>query len=268
MAALTSGRTRPRRRRRGEGLSYAEGPMGAMAQPNMPRQHTAEVILRMRLLACCATLCLVGLCCPRARSANYYDGRSKNWDGGVRGARAYITTAPPPNLHGGVTSCVWVMIAKDDASRLAQTGYCLDSGQTTLHRFAQWDDNNGVRRERQSSSAPASGDHQWELSWDAAHSRYSFKYDGVEWWNTSEFPATWAGGNGQFAGEVLETTAVQMMGDVNHQVTFSSFELLVQSCGWYWAGIWPNDSRNDSPAQWAQLVSQANGYFTIYDTTP
>jgi len=101
------------------------------------------------------TVCLVALSgALPALGASLYDGRLHDPPLVVRGVRAHILTGGLPNLHGGVFSCVWAMVCKDDWSCWAQAGYRREAGETTLERWAQWTDVDGVWREAE-GAAPA-----------------------------------------------------------------------------------------------------------------
>jgi hypothetical protein len=58
-----------------------------------------------------------------------------------------------------------------------------------------------------------------------------------------------------------------MVGDVNNKVKFTNFRYLPAGCP-TWTTVWPSIPRNDRPLDWGQEVSQPNGYFKIWDTTP
>jgi len=186
----------------------------------------------------------------------------------IRGVRAYITTAPVPDLHGGDFSCAWPMLCYDNGTRWAQCGYTCDSPDPdVLHCFAQWTDNNGNVNEPPHYFSPGSGDHRYTVLWDRATGHWSFQYDDSEFENSGA-ATNWYGQQIQFFGEVVPNTSVQMMGDVNNKVKFSGMQQYVAPCLQGWMTKWPYIYGNDAPGQWGQDVSEASGYFKIWDSTP
>lgn len=222
----------------------------------------------MRRLPTLLSVCLIALCCSVAQGANYFDGRGHDAGRVVRGSRASITTAPIPDLHGGDVSCAWVMVCTDDRTLWAQAGYILEEGTGALRKFAQFKDVNGRVVWRRTTQTPASGDHTYECLQDGATGVWIFKYDDAQFATSSGYDTRWAGSVVPFCGEVVPDTSVQMVGDSSHKVKFITFRQYNPGCPGGWQTIWPEEYHNDSPAQWGQDVSQAGGYFKIWDTTP
>jgi hypothetical protein len=221
-----------------------------------------------RALTVSLVVCLLAGCSTLPALANLFDGRWQDAMPVVLGVRARILTGGLPNLHGGAASCVWAMVCDDDYWRYAQAGYARWSGETTLKRFAQWTDVNGVPDEKR-GAAPR-GMPTYECIQDATTGKWTFSYNGTEFADSGDDDCRWAGGVLVFCGEVTGA-AVQMMGESDHKVVFSGFERYVSTCGGdLWQNMWPGGDPpiNDRPLDWGQDVSQANGWFKIWDTTP
>ncbi|MCK4323571.1 MAG: hypothetical protein KAW89_03505 [Armatimonadetes bacterium] len=201
-----------------------------------------------------------------ASADNLFDGRYKSIGSTIRGVKSSITTSPEPDLHEGEFSCAWCMASKHNPTRYAQAGYMMKATEANMKKFAEWVDTSG-NWHRTLTGTPGSGDHTWECIQDGTTKVWTFKYGGTEFANSSGYNTNWDGCIVEFFGEVVPDGTVQMVGDSTHKVKFTTFRYLPAGCT-TWTTVWPSSYRNDRPLDWGQDVSQANGYFKIWDTTP
>ena len=220
--------------------------------------------LRIVLLVAALTLGLQSF----VSADNFFDGRYKNIGDTVRGVSSSISTAPEPNLHGGYASSVWCLVHNSADTRYAQAGYAKWADEETMLVFAQWIDEEGPPPHTVTAGAPGSDSHTYTCIQNGATGNWTFFYEAVPF--AVAFNTAWAGSVIEFFGEVSPDKGVQMMGDANPEIDklkFTYFRYLPAECGG-WTTVWPSTYENDGWPDWGQDVSQANGYFKIWDTTP